>query len=299
MSMRVTQGMLSRNVLTDLNHNLQRLAKYNEQMSSKRKINRPSDDPVGFHYAMRSRSELRANEQYQTNRDHAKSWLEVTESMMNSVNDILQRAREKAVDAANGGTNPDTALESIKSEIDELYEQLISIGNEQFNGKYVFNGEKTQAQPYDPSNPQASEVHKGKIILHIAPGVQLEVNVTGDEVFGEAGSNDNLFLIMQDFSEALSNEDTEAINGVIERIDERNDAFLKTLASVGARTRRIELTTERLDDDNLNLTKVLSQVEDIDFEETTTNLKMAESAYLSSLSVAARIIQPSLVDFLK
>lgn len=301
MTMRVTQGMLSNNMLSNLNSNLQRLARYQEQLNTERRINRPSDDPVGFNYSMRYRSELRSNEQFKANRDRATSWLEVTESLMNSVNDIMHRTKELAIQGANG-TNPDTSLESIATEIDELLEQLASIGNEKFNGRYVFNGEKTDTQPYEfdsTNNTVTGEVDTGKIVLQIAPGVEMEVNVTGDEVFGDINSGDNLFQILADLSEALRNEDTTGINDVIGRLDKHQDEFLKTMASVGARTRRIALTTERLEDDNYNLQKLLSRTEDVDVAEAITNLKMAENVYIASLSVGSRIIQPSLVDFLR
>lgn len=301
MTMRVTQGMLSNNMLSNLNNNLQRMARYQEQLNTQRRINRPSDDPVGFNYAMRYRSELRSNEQFKANRDRATSWLEVTESLMNSVNDIMHRTKELAIQGANG-TNPDTSLASIATEIDELYDQLVSIGNEKFNGKYVFNGEKTDVQPYDPANIEQSNVHDGKIVLQIAPGVEMAVNVTGDEVFGIVGDEDedNLFKILSDLSGLLRGDANDLdYDDVIGRLDARQDEFLKTMASVGARTRRIELTTERLEDDNYNLQKLLSRTEDVDVAEAITNLKMAENVYTASLSVGSRMIQPSLVDFLR
>lgn len=305
MSFRVTQSMLSRNMMSNLNNNLLQMQRYQEYLTTNRKINRPSDDPVGFNYAMRYRSELRANAQYQKNRDHALSWLETTESLMNSVNDIMQRAKELAIQGANS-TNPDTALESIAAEIDELHDQLVSIANEKHQGKYVFNGEKTNVQPYDPDNPAESEVHDGKIVLQIGPGVKMEVNVTGEEVFGppivnddDENANDNLFQILADLSAALRDEDTEGINEVVGRLDDRMDDFLTTMASVGGRTRRLELTTERLIDDNVNLQKLLSRTEDVDLAEAITNFKMAENVYIAALSTGSRIIQPSLVDFLR
>jgi flagellar hook-associated protein 3 FlgL len=309
MSFRVTQSMLSRNMMTNLNHNLLHMQRYQEYLTTGRKMNRPSDDPVGFNFSMRYRSELRANEQYQKNRDYALSRLETTESLMHAVNEIIQRAKELAIQGAND-TNPDTARENIAAEIDEMIEQLESIANEKFQGKYVFNGEKTDAPPYNPENPDLSDIDNGKIVLQVGPGVQIEVNVTFEEVFGplvEEGGGDgdhqdvynNLFDVMHGLSQALRNGDTEGIHEIIGRLDERQDALLRSLASVGGRTRRLELTTERLNDDSVNLQRLLSRTEDVDIAEAITNLKMAENVYIASLSTGARIIQPSLVDFLK
>lgn len=309
--MRITQSMLAGNLMTNLNHNLQRMHRYQEQLNTQRRINRPSDDPVGIHYSLRYRSELRANAQYQENRDQALAWLEATESLMHSVNDIMHRAKDLAIQGANG-TNPDSARESMAMEVEQLFDELLSIANERFQGRYVFNGEKTNEEPYDPDalrelldgnggSENDINIDDGKIMLQIAPGVEMAINVTGDEVFGDVMSedDDDLFRIMADLASALRSGETDKIDGVIGRLEERSNDFLETMASVGARSKRIELTTERLENDKYNFTNLLSRTEDVNLPDAITQLKMAENVYIASLSVGARIIQPSLVDFLR
>ena len=128
-----------------------------------------------------------------------------------------------------------------------MIEQLESIANEKFQGKYVFNGEKTNSPPYNPENPDPSDIDNGKIVLQVGPGVQIEVNVTFEEVFGplvEEGGGDgdhqdvynNLFDVMHGLSQALRNEDTEGIHEIIGRLDERQDAF----APVSGQRRRAD-----------------------------------------------------------
>src|SRR5690349_15263638 len=147
MSGRVTQSMMNTQLLRNLNHNLRNMNKLQNQLATGRTINRPSDDPVGLSFAMRYRSELSANDQYQENVDSAVSWLEYTDDTMDQANSVLQRVRELAVEGANG-SNPQAALDAIKSEVEELYGQLVYIGNSNFNGKHVFNGQLTDVEPY-------------------------------------------------------------------------------------------------------------------------------------------------------
>ncbi|TVY09333.1 flagellar hook-associated protein FlgL [Paenibacillus cremeus] len=154
MNNRITQNMISSQLLRNLNTNLNRMSTYQDQMATSRKINKPSDDPVGLSYAMRYRSDLTANDQYQQNVDSANSWLDFTDTMMGQANDVLQRIRELTVQAAQG-SNPDTAMQSIKSELLQLTDQLVTVGNSQFNGKYVFNGQMTDVAPY---NKQVTQV---------------------------------------------------------------------------------------------------------------------------------------------
>lgn len=144
---RITQGMMNTQLLSNLNHNLSRMSNYQDQVATSRRINKPSDDPVGLSYAMRYRSDITANEQYQENIDSANSWLDYTDTMLGQANDVLQRIRELTVQASNG-SNPDTAMQAIKEELVQLTDQLVTIGNSQFNGKHVFNGQQTDIAPY-------------------------------------------------------------------------------------------------------------------------------------------------------
>ena len=94
---RVTQNMLNTQFMRNLNTNLTRVQKLQDQLSSGRKINKPSDDPVGISFALRYRSELERNEQYQRNVDSALSWLSYSDKILGQAGDIIQRARELAV----------------------------------------------------------------------------------------------------------------------------------------------------------------------------------------------------------
>ncbi|GJM82093.1 hypothetical protein HMSSN139_45890 [Paenibacillus sp. HMSSN-139] len=139
MALRVTSNMMSNQVLRNLNRNLNKMSEQQNQLSTGRKINKPSDDPVGVTYALRYRSELSANDQYQKNVDTALSWLDMTDTSMSQAESIMERLKELTVKASNG-TNPQNALDSISAEIQQLKVQLADIGNSQINGKYIFNG---------------------------------------------------------------------------------------------------------------------------------------------------------------
>jgi len=298
MTTRVTQGMMNNQLLRNINSNLTRMNEGQNQLSTGRKINKPSDDPVGISFSLRYRSEGAANEQYKTNADAAVSWLDFTDTTLNQANTVMQRVRELAVQASNG-TNPQSALDSIKKEIDQLTEQMVTIGNSQFNGKYVFNGQLTDKQPYTLATAESDQPDQGDIKFDIGVGVQVSANMSGDKIFGAAGASDNIFQVMKDFSAALGSGNQPAIGAVIGRLDSRNDAFLQARADVGARQNRIELAQSRLTDIGTNLQSMQSKAEDADIPGVITNLKTAENVYNASLSVGSKIISTSLVDFLR
>ncbi|MEK8131736.1 flagellar hook-associated protein FlgL [Paenibacillus filicis] len=302
--MRVTQGMLNNQLLRNVNTNLTRMQGNQEQLTTGRRINRPSDDPVGMAFSLRYRSEQSATDQYKSNLDSAISALDYTDSMMGQANTVIQRVRELAVSGANG-TNPQQALDSIRSEVDQLYTQMVSIGNSQFNGKYIFNGQMTDKAPYTEATASTDKVDSGEHLLNIGVGVQIASNQTGHAVFGPAddpanpGTKDNIFRVMKDLSAALGAGDTNEVSVLIARLDKSNDQFLEARADVGAKMNRMELAQSRLEDVGVNLKTLQTKTEDADVSEVITNLKMDENVYQSSLSVGAKIISATLVDFIR
>jgi flagellar hook-associated protein 3 FlgL len=304
MSMRVTQGMLNNQLLRNMNANLSRMQNHQNQLSTGRIINKPSDDPVGMSFSLRYRSELSANEQFKSNLDTATSLMDFTDTMMGQANNVIQRVRELAVQGANG-TNPQEALNAIESEVDQLYSQLVSVGNSQLNGRYIFNGQLTDKKPYSEETAPTDKVDTGNITLDIGVGVRIAANKPGNTVFGEAddpnnpGTKDNIFRVLKDLSAALQNGRTTEVSNIIGRLDQSNDQFLAARADVGAKMNRMELAESRLLDLGTNLESLQSKTEDADVAKVMTNLKTDESVYQASLAVGAKIISVSLIDFIR
>ncbi|WP_372813662.1 flagellar hook-associated protein FlgL [Paenibacillus sp.] len=304
MPIRVTQGMLNNQLLRNINTNLNRINVHQNQLSTGRTINKASDNPVGISFSLRYRSELSANDQFESNIDTAISWLEFTDTMLNQATSVMQRTRELAVNASNG-TNPQAALDAIKSEVEQLYSQMVTIGNSEFNGKYVFNGQLTDKPPYKESTAGTDAIDTGEIKFDVGAGVRVTANITGDKVFGmpddpnAPGTNDNIFVIMKDMVKALESGNFDGIQKSLGRLDKQNDVFLEARADVGARLNRIELAQQRLQDISINLQTLQSKTEDADVSEVITNLKTDENVYQASLSVGAKIISATLVDFIR
>jgi flagellar hook-associated protein 3 len=304
---RVTQGTITAQLLRNISSNLSQSAGLQEKLATGRNINRPSDDPVGITYALRYRSDLAVNDRYQSNVDSATSWLDFNDTMLSQVGDVIKRAKELAVQGSSG-TNPQVALDNIANEMEQLKKQIVDISNSQFKGKYIFNGQFTDQMPYDPSqNPSNVVTDNGSVNYIVNTGVQLDVNLIGSEVFGypPAGvtapknEDDNLFHVLDQMITALRSGDHEGVNGQIQHLETRYNKVLTQQAEVGARVNRIELIEDRLKDLNVNLQTLQSKTEDADMEELIIKAKVNESVYQASLSVGSKVIQPTLVDFLR
>lgn len=299
MALRVTQNMMGTQLIRNLSRNLLQSDKIQNQMSTGRKINKPSDDPVGITYALRYRSELSNNEQYQKNASNAASYLDYTDTLLSQTEDIFKRLKELAVKASTE-TNPQEALDAIHAEVKEMRAQLVDVGNSRINGKYVFNGQMTDIPPYSDATAAGDTTDPYAIDFQLGAGVKLPINITGNAIFGDANASDNAFQILDDLMNALqSTTNTAAIRDISDRVSDRLTSIVSVHAEIGARTNRLELVQNRLSDEEYNVNGQQAFVEDVDYDKLIIASKINENIYQASLSVGAKIISPSLVDFLR
>lgn len=281
-------------------------------IAAQRKIRRPSDDPVGAALALKLRRQLSALEQYNSNAKDALTWMKDTETALTNVGDILQRINELTVQAANGTLTADER-EKILYEVRELKDQLLQEANSTSVNRYIFGGYITDKPPFDIVEEEIDgglrkviklnpEIEKSGrkiddddfIYYNLGHSEQIPINLIGPEVF------EDIFKAVEALEVALEKDDSEAISGgILEDIKNSLGIVLKYRAQIGARTNRLEATVARLDANEIDYLELLNDTEGIDLAKMITELKMEESIYRASLSVGARIIQPTLVDFLR
>jgi flagellar hook-associated protein 3 FlgL len=290
--------MLISNMMRNLNSTLKRMQRVHNQMSSGKRFSMPSEDPVGVARSLKLRADLNENRQFKKNAEDALSWLETTENALMQIKEVLQRVREQAVQGANGVLSPEDC-QKIAEEVVQLRNQLVSIGNSTYAGKHVFAGYKTNQAPVG-LNPDGSLNYAGddgKIMYQVGVSDILQGNLTAQEIFRPGGKD--MFKDMQDFIDALNIGDSGTVGSMIGDIDVHMENILAKVAEVGAKVNRMKLVVNRLEDDYLNFNKLLSQTEDADMAEVITRLKSEENVYMAALAGGARIIQPTLVDFLR
>jgi len=286
--MRVTQSMLSNNMLRNLSNNYNKMGKLQDQLGSKSKITRPSDDPVVAMLSLGYRDNLNKVQQYSRNISEANNWLDSTDDAISQGVKVLQRIRELTVQASTG-TYEQSQRGAIAVEVDQLKEQLETIAKTQVGGKYIFNGENTNKAP------AAGNFSDGDIELEIFDGIKLNVNTKGSELFKSVFNT--LDFLKSKLEDKTSSESD--ISGFLDTIDREIDHFLKIQADVGAKQNRVEMMEDRLSSQEIIATEIMSKNEDVEIEKVITDLITQESIQRAALSVGARIIQPSLIDFLR
>jgi flagellar hook-associated protein 3 FlgL len=304
MGVRITNQMISRSVLADLNDVSTRLAKTQEQMSSGKQITRPSDDPYGTSRALTLRSDVAGTQQYQRNVGEAVAWQNITDAALSSINDAVQRARELTIQAASDSAGQ-AARSSAADEIDQLIESIKGEANASYGGRYVFAGTATGTQPYAVGGADSYAGDAGTVAREIGPGVSVQVNVLGQSLLGDgqAANDGKLLDVLRTLSQHLRGGTVADGNALrttdIQGIDANLDALTQARATVGATTNRLEAADSRLAQVEESSTKLLSDVEDADMAKTLVNYSMQQNVYQSALHAGANIIQQSLLDFLR
>jgi flagellar hook-associated protein 3 FlgL len=299
MSIRFTNDILSRQTLFDLGNITDKLSRTQRELSSGKRINAPEDDPYGSGRAVSLRNELADVQQYQVNINDASAWTQTTDSALGNVTDLLQRARELTVQAANGTQNQDS-LNAISSEMTQIKASLLAQANSTYNGRYIFSGTATNVQPY-PSNAYAGTTLPVQRL--IAPGEVVQVNTDGPTAFGAQAAGPpatkNVFDVMDDIIGDLNSGNSAALQTTaLTELDASFTTALNARTTVGAMSNRLDSQGTRLGAQELSVTDLLSKTEDADMAKTLVTYSQTQTAYQAALQAGAKIIQPTLMDFL-
>jgi len=296
--MRITQGIMTGHLIRNLSRTLREIDQLEQQVTSGKKVTKPSDDPIAMDDSLRLRSGLAEIEQFLKNAESATSWVNLTESALQDTIKVIHRVKEIATEGANG-TQTSESREAAAKEVDQLAGELVQLANSSLSGRYIFAGSKTAQPPY----VAATDMWKGddrSVNFGIGPGITIDVNTIGSDVFTGTGTARSLFALLKDVAQNLRDDDTSALGGArLQELEEALDNTLDYNAEIGAKMNRMEMAQKRLLEAEQNFTEILSKTEDIDMAKTLINLTSYESAYENALAAGAKIIQPSLVDFIK
>ena len=213
--MRITNSMLIKNMLWNSNNNLVSMSNYQNQMSTGKKITRPSDDPVGITKVMKYKTDIRETQQYSKNIDDALGWLEVSESSITNIKDILQRVRELTVQAANG-TNTAGDTDKIRVEIEELTKEIMVSGNATSAGRYLFSGMETNKKLFNEDGTFAIDMTSERSDLkhvmgyEVSVGEVMSVGVHPKDLFGIVSTN-NFFQNFMTRQTGVTTKATQSI----------------------------------------------------------------------------------------
>jgi len=290
-----------RSAQRNLQENMATMSKLQEQASSLKAINRPSDDPTAAAAALSVRAEARAVNQYSRNADNGNDWLTTVDSALSAATDIMNRVRDLTVQGGNGTLTP-AAKESIAVELDGLKDDLLGIANTAYLGRTVFAGNSDTGTAFmtgvdaGGAVTYTSTAAAGSVVTRrIGPDSTVRVDADGGAVFGSGA--DSIFSLIDTIASNL--RDGTPVTDHLETLDDRLNTIIGQRSEVGARQARMERAQGTLLEQSGALESQRSGLEDVDLATVIVDLKLQEVTYQSALAVTARVLQPTLMDFLR
>ncbi len=303
---RVTQRLLVNRVLSNLNQQSRRISNLQEQLSTGLRVNRPSDDPLAVRRAVNAQSEIGKNEQFLSNITSIGPQLRETETAVQSSVQIVQRMNELTLQASNG-TNTQAQRDQLATEVNELLEDLLTQGNRTSNGRYVFGGSRTLSEPMLASRNPAGEISSvfyagdvEQIDVEISEGLTVASNQPGLQTFFSINAQTvDIYQTLIDIRDAMRTSDFAAMSNGLGELETAQEQLSVVLSRVGAVQNRLERAETTLTSVNLQLEETVSDNIDADFAEVALNLNAQTNAFQAALNAGARVIQSSLLDFVR
>ncbi|MBY0754674.1 hypothetical protein K5V21_04305 [Clostridium sardiniense] len=304
--MRVTNNGIMSSYLRDIQTNLQNMDKLNEQLNTEKQVNRISDDPLKTVKILNIQNEIENTEKYNYNCDEITGWLDITDESLDRIANLSSDIKTKLT-SISGAFGKDE-IAATRSEVNEKIKQIGEILNTTYAGKYIFGGQLTDIPPVNTNvdkngivslsikNKDNDNLNK-KLNSAISSGLNINYNLTVKDVTG----GDKGLKLFNDLSVALSGDvvDTDEIGKLSTKIDNYMNDILNNRSIVGSRTNTIDKVKETNEQNILSMKGALSSIQDVDMTKQFMHLKEAQMVYASSLQVGAKLIQGTLLDYLR
>lgn len=291
---RVTQRMMATSSLSGLQNSLAAVARTQEQLSSGRVLNRPSDNPSDAADAMRLRESLATTTQYTRNAQDGLGWLGQADTALGSVGDQLQNAQDLVTQGVNGSLTQ-AGRDAIASQLRSLRAGIVDDANSSYLGRPIFGGVTGGAKAYDATGSYVGT--PGAVNRTVGPGQQVRVDVDGPAVFGSGSGS--VFDHLDAAAAAVSSGDPAAMATALQAVQADLRRVTDARAQVGTTTNRVDAAVSAAQTQQTALTSSLQDIENTDLPKAAVDLQMQTVAYQAALGAASKALQPSLMEFLR
>lgn len=306
-----------------------RMENLQAETATLKKLNRPSDDPVGAAKVLEVRTDKVNNEQFQVNARLANAFLDNTDHALEDLSEILMRAKEIAIGQSSNASSTPESRYGVAEEVSQLFQRAVATGNRRIGDRYIFGGFKTTSSPVDAEGNYLGD--DGEVMVEIGREVFIGANLPGHEVFNthpkasadqrrirekpesedsgparrlasneEPGAqNVNLFQQLKALRTGLLTGDMETIRGSLDAFDDLLGKVISLRSKIGSRVQSIAGNMGALERHNITNAQLTSNLEDADMTRVVSDLAKEETVFKSSLASSKHLIQPTLLDFLR
>ena len=336
--MRVTDATNFGVVRDSITRSRSRMENLQMENATLKKLNRPSDDPVGSAKVLEVRTDKVNNDQFQINAKLAQAFLDNTDHALEDLSEIVMRAKEIAIGQSSSASSTPESRYGVAEEINQLYQRAVTTANRRIGDRYLFGGYKSTSTPVDAEGNYHGD--EGQMMIEIGREVYIGMNVPGHEVFNThpessgdlkridtlkhpdaekvkeqepkmpnrrlaaeetpfLAQNRNLFQELQGLRTGLLTGDIETVRGSLESFDDLLGKIVATRAKVGSRMTGIDGNVSAMERHNITNAQLTSTIEDADMTQVVSDLAKEETVFKSSLASSKHLIQPTLLDFLR
>ncbi len=302
---RVTQQMTAQNLLTNINQALNRIDATQQELSTGKKINQPSDNPYGTGLALQLNNQIANLTSYSNNVTDGTGWAQAGNAALSDITNSVQRIRELVVQAANG-TQTQADMSADAAEVNQLIDQIKQDANTQYNGQYIFSGAATGTAPYQSGSSDAYAGDTGQVLRTIAPNTSIAVNAnlsgvlgTGQTTAGQPAGDGKLLNTLRNIVNDMQSGNSSALTASdLGQLDTNLNSLNGVTADLGATTDRLQMASSRIQALQASDAQSLSDTQDADMAQTEVDFSTQQAALTAALQAGAHIVQQSLMDFL-
>lgn len=313
MPFRISDANLFDASVRSVQKNHVRLTELQTQVSSGKRINSLADDPASASQVFDLRRGLARIDMFGRNIDATRAQLDQSEAALSQLGDVLSRLRELAVSA-----DVETGeFDQIQSEVEQLFGQVVAIANTRSGSRYLFGGFDNASAPFSvvgsfvPGGASPTVTYNGDsgvVLAQIGETSTVQANVAGNALFqGDANGDGtfpdapgvDIFAAITDFRDRLQAGDSAGMLTTIGDLDRAIYQVLVARGAIGARSNRIDIAERQLSSVEVALKVQRASLEEVDVIEAASQLRSQEAVFQTALAVTGRVLQPTLVDFLR
>lgn len=360
--MRIADKMQYSQVQKNLNQNRAQMSDLQNQAATQKRINKPSDDPLSSARVLNARTEERGNNQFIKNINQAKSFIEFSEQSLSELNEILVRAKELAIAQSNDASANDESRRVVASEVEQIYNQAIQIGNRKLGERYIFGGYKTQTTPFNNFGEYQGD--DGDMKIQTQKDAFIAMNLPGSKVFlgkglggdgiartttptprtvdelnalreeeskiemekqirdenfvqirgpasplrpGKMSKKDpvtqdtgiNVFSVLKGLENSLKTNDKAGVQSTLEELDQAINQVVLSRAELGSRVMALNHNVDSIQKAIVDNKVLASSLEDADVFQVVSDINRTDSTLKATLETSGKLIQQSLMDFIK
>ena len=274
------------------------LAKARELVSSGRRINSASDDPLGMRQAVNEHAAIGAVDAYSRSRDSAAARLAIADNVLSTITDKLTAA-VVAGTSAQGSTATAASRAATANHVRGLRESLLADFNTTFNGNYIFSGTDTNTPSYAlVAGAWTYQGNTDTTDVEVERGRLVSVSFDGRAIAQGTDTKDVL-TALDDLATAIEAGDSSAMAIEIDAVERAFGRTQRAIGSLGADAAGLDEARTRLSTLRVAAETRRSLLEDANMAEAVTRLSQADTAYQAALAAVSTAERRSLLDYLR